>query len=183
MEKIALVVCDCTENHSEFPETHYTFPNLGVIDLPYLCLSSGLTADELSKRFNNLIKVHISNTDATNYSIYMAQISRIEKNLYFYSLGDVDEIGENNFYIKGELTTVVNELIAELGEIGSEMSKFLKNQTLRSNSTTFNDGLIRPWKVYFGEIKNNLSDDLELGIYCNLLDSELTSILSNTKEG
>ena len=183
MEKIALAICDCTGIHSDFPETRYAFPNLDVFNLPCLCPSSDLTADELSKRFNNLIKVSICNTNATNYSFYCGQISRIEKNLYFYSFGDVDEVGENNFYIEGKLSDVVAELISELGEIGSEINEFFKNQALGLNRTTLNDGLFRSWKEYFGEIKNILNDDLELGIYCNLLDSELSSILSNPKQG
>ena len=183
MEKIALAICECTGIHSDFPETIYTFPDLDVLKLPSLCPSSDLTADELCKRFINLIKVSICNTNATNYSFFCWQISRIDNNLYFYSFGDVDEIGENNFYVEGKLSDVFAELISELGEIGSEIDEFFKNQALGLNGTTLNDGLFRPWKEYFGQIKNILNDDLELGIYCNLLDSELSSILSIPNQG
>jgi hypothetical protein len=179
MQKIAINVCDCDGMHEDFPISIYRFIEAGDIALPDLCPNSDLTQNEITQ-FDLLIETTEENQNSTLYSVYSGRIARVQKNLYFYSFGDVDEIGESNFYISGSLGEVVEFLLSEWGELAPDWRGLFKKWATDGILAGYDSGTLRSWTELFlnpdPEIVNVL-EGLEVALYLNLGDEELVSEL------
>ena len=180
MQKIAINECDCEGDHEEFPRSIYNFSELGSIELPDLCVESDLSQNELSQ-FKLLIETTEENQNWTLYSIYRGRIARIQENLYFYTFGDIDEIGESNFYIHGSLGEVVECLLSEWGPSAPDWRSLFKQWATKGIPHAYDFMQLADWTEVFLNPDPKIIDDLEglqVRIYLNLEDAELTETLT-----
>ena len=180
MQKIAINVCDCDGMHEDFPISTYRFNEAGDIELPNLCPNSDLTQNELTQ-FDLLLETTEENKNSTLYSVYVARVARIQENLYFSAFGDIDEIGESNFYISGSLGEVVEYLLSEWGELAPDWRGLFKNWAKDGIPRGYNSSSPRSWTELFlnpdPEVIDNL-ECLEVSIYVNETDEELLATLN-----
>lgn len=179
MQKIAINECDCEGDHEEFPRSIYNFSELGSIELPDLCVESDLSQNELSQ-FKLLIETTEENQNWTLYSIYRGRIARIQENLYFYTFGDIDEIGESNFYIHGSLGEVAECLLSEWGPSAPDWRSLFKQWAIKGKPHNYESMQLVDWTEVFLNPDPKIISDLEglqVSIYLNLDDEELTESL------
>ena len=179
MQKIAINICDCEGEHEDFPTSVYRFSEIGEVELPDLCPNSDLSQNELTQ-FDLLIETTEENKNWTLYSVYMGRIARIQENLYFYTFGDLDEIGESNFYISGSLREAVEYLLSEWGELAPDWRGLFKKWTTEGIPASYDSSSLRSWTELFlnpdPEIVNDL-EGLEVALHLNIEDEELVSEL------
>jgi len=108
------------------------------------------------------------------FACYAGQIAEVRPGLYFYSFGDVDEIGERNFFIKGELKSVVHMLIREWGPSTSRWEALLRNVGSRGYPGGYEPGTIVNLSVF---MPNTGEDTLTIGFAYNMEHEELHQIL------
>ena len=179
MQKIAINICDCEGEHEDFPTSVYRFTEIGEVELPDLCPNSDLSQNELTQ-FDLLIETTEENKNSTLYAVYMGRIARIQEDLYFYTFGDIDEIGESNFYISGSLREVVEYLLSEWGELAPDWRGLFKKWTTDGIPTGYDYSSLRSWTELFlypdPEIVKDL-EGLEVALHLNIEDEELVSEL------
>ncbi len=179
MQKIAINVCECDGTHVDFPISSYRFDNLGEFQLPDLCPNSDLTQNELTQ-FELLVETAEENQNWTLYSVYQGRIARVQESLYFYSFGDIDEIGGSNFYISGSLGEVVEYLLSEWGSSAPDWRGLFKKWASEGIPSEYDSSNLKSWTELFlnpdPEIVNDL-EGLEVSVYLNLEDQELTTEL------
>jgi hypothetical protein len=179
MQKVAINICDCEVEHENFSTSVYRFSEIGEVELPDLCPNSDLTQNELTQ-FDLLIETREENKNSTLYSVYMGRIARIQEDLYFYTFGDIDEIGESNFYISGSLREVVEYLLSEWGELAPDWRGLFKKWTTDGIPAGYDSSSLRSWTGIFlnpdPEIVNDL-EGLEVALYLDIEDEELVSEL------
>jgi hypothetical protein len=140
MVPVKLCGCDGDSGHEEFIEVDYQFPDGSTETLPALCPNSDLYPEELSYQFRPVVETLESDQKWTLDSYIVGLIREVRPGLYFYSFGDIDEIGERNFYIQSELEPVVDMLLEEWGPSA------------------------RVWEIYFKDIgQNGYPEDYEPG--------------------
>ena len=127
MVEIKLCGCDGENDHIQYPESQYTFPDGTIEILPDLCLENEIYPEDLYYEFHPVLKTLESDEEWTIFECYSGQIAEVRPGLYFYSFGDVDEIGERNFYIQGDLESVIDMLLEEWGPDAPDWEKFFKS--------------------------------------------------------
>lgn len=175
MQKIAINVCDCDGTHEDFPISTYRFKEAGDIQLPDLCPNSDLTQNELTQ-FDLLLEITEENQNWVLYSIYRGHIARIQDNLYFYSFGDIDEVGDSNFYIEGTLDEVVEYLLTELGELAPDWRGLFKDWGTNGLPKGYDSSKLSKWTDLFTNPDPEIVADLEgleVALFLNLDDVEL----------
>jgi len=179
MQKVAINICDCEGEHEDFPTSVYRFNEIGEVELPDLCPNSDFSQNELTQ-FDLLIETTEENKNWTLYSVYMGRIARIQEDLYFYTFGDIDEIGESNFYISGSLREVVEYLLSEWGELAPDWRGLFKKWTTDGVPRGYDSNQLSIWSDLFlnpdPEIVNDL-EGLEVALYLDIEDEELVSEL------
>ena len=183
MQKVAINVCGCEGEHEDFPIGTYKFSEIGDVELPDLCPNSDLSQNELTQ-FDLLLETTEENQNWTLYSVYCGRIARVQENLYFYSFGDIDEIGESNFYISGSLGEVVEYLLSEWGELAPDWRGLFKAWAVNGIPEDYDSSELNSWTYFFKnlnpEIVNNLNG-LEFSLHLKLEDEELKATLENLK--
>jgi len=175
MQKIAINVCDCDGMHEDFPISIYRFIEAGDIALPDLCPNSDLTQNEITQ-FDLLIETTEENQNSTLYSVYRGHVARVQDNLYFYSFGDIDEIGESNFYVEGTIDEVIDYLLSEWGELAPDWRGLFKNWAENGYPENYDSSKLLPWTKVFTKSDPELIADLEgleVSLFLNLEDNEL----------
>jgi hypothetical protein len=179
MQKIAINVCDCEGEHEDFPVSSYRFNDTGEIQLPDLCPNSDLSQNELTQ-FDLLIETTEENQNSTLYSVYRGLVARVQDNLYFYSFGDIDEIGESNFYIEGSLEEVVENMLSEWGELAPDWQRLFKDWGTNGLPKDYDSSKMTAWTNLFANPKPEVISDLEgleVSLFLNLDDEELLRLL------
>jgi hypothetical protein len=179
MQKIAINVCDCDGMHEDFPISTYRFIGGGDIALPDLCPNSDLMQSELTQ-FDLLIETTEENHNSALYSVYCGHVARVEDNLYFYFFGDIDEIGESNFYIEGTLDEVIEYLLSEWGELAPDWRGLFKDWATNGLPKDYDSSKMTAWTNLFDNPKPEIISDLEgleVSVFLNLDDEELLSTL------
>ena len=179
MQKIAINVCECDGSHEDFPTSSYKFSGAGDTQLPDLCPNSYLTQHELNQ-FDLLIETTEENQNWTLYSAYRGHVARVQDNLYFYSFGDIDEVGESNFYIEGSLDEVVEYLLTEWGELTPDWRGLFKDWGANGLPKGYDSSKLITWTDLFTNPNPESSADLEgleVSLFLNLDDDELVSTL------
>ena len=175
MQKIAINLCDCDGTHEDFPISTYRFNESGEIELPDLCPNSDLTQSELT-RFELLIETSEENQNSILYSVYRGYVASIQDNLYFYSFGDIDEVGESNFYIEGALEEIVEYLLSEWGELAPDWRGLFKYWGTSGLPKGYDSNELMSWTELFANPKPESVADLEgleVSLFLNLEDEEL----------
>jgi len=179
MQRIAINVCECDGTHEDFPISSYRFDDVGEIQLPDLCPNSDLTQNELTQ-FELLIETTEENQNWTLYSVYQGRIARVQESLYLYSFGDIDEVGESNFYISGPLGEVIEYLLSEWGSSAPDWRGLFKKWATEGIPSEYDSSNLKSWTELFlnpdPAIVNDL-EGLEVSLYLNLEDQELTTEL------
>jgi len=181
MQKVAINICDCEGEHEDFPTSVYRFTEIGEVELPDLCPNSDLSQNELTQ-FDLLIETTEENKNWTLYSVYMGRISRIQEDLYFYTFGDIDEIGESNFYISGSLREVVEYLLSEWGELAPDWRGLFKDWAINGFPKNYDSNKLISWTDAFANPKPEIISDLEGLEICLFLNLEDEELLSNLKK-
>ena len=179
MQKIPIRVCGCAGEHDNFPFSIYNFEEIGKVELPELCPNSDLSQNELTQ-FELLIETTEENRNWALYAPYSGRVARIQKNLYFYSFGDTDEIGESNFYICGTLGDVIEELLTEWGTSAPDWRDLFKRWGRNGIPEEYDSSTLSNWTMLFTNPDPGIVKDLEgleVALYLNLEDEELVRVL------
>jgi hypothetical protein len=110
------------------------------------------------------------------YSVYRGQVARVEDNLYFYFFGDIDEIGESNFYIEGTLDEVIEYLLSEWGELAPDWRGLFKDWGTSGFPEGYDSDKLMAWRELFANPNPESVaelEGLEVSLFLNLEDEEL----------
>ena len=152
--EIAINVCKCGGNylHHDFSMSEYLFPDGSSEILPDLCPLNDHLSSDLFQQFKPLLKTLESNENWTMFSCYSGMIAEVFPGLYFYSFGDVDEVGESNFYIKSELSLILEKLLSEWGELAPPWRNFLRSVGNTGYPEGYEPGSMVDHKVLFPNV-------------------------------
>ena len=179
MQKIAINVCNCDGTHEDFPISFYRFNEAGDIELPDLCPNSDLTQSELTQ-FQLILELTEANENWILNEIYRGRVARIHNNLYFYTFGDIDEVGDSNFYIEGTLAEVVEYFLSQMGEFGPDWRGLFKAWATNGLPKGYDSSKLSPWTDLFTHRDPETVADLEgleVSVFLNLNDDELVNTL------
>ncbi len=172
--EVKLCPCDGSMGHARFEEVDHLFPDGSIVLLPTLCPENELLPSDLFQQYKPILKTLESNENWTNDACYAGLIAEVNSGLYFYSFGDVDEVGESNFYIKSELKIVLEALISDWGPSAPTWRQFLKSVGKNGYPKGYQPGSI----VDYMELLPELSEEgLCVGFSYNTLNSELIGLL------
>ena len=174
MVSIRLCTCGGEQGHSEFITVDYAFPDGSTENLPALCFENDLYSADLYHQFRSVLKTLESDENWTMDSYFAGVISEVRPGLYFYSFGDVDEIGERNFFIKSDLRSVVHMLLHEWGPSCSRWEALLRNVGSRGYPGGYEPGRIVNLSVF---MPNKGEETLSIGFSYNMEHKELHEIL------
>jgi hypothetical protein len=171
---IRLCKCGGEPEHSEFIQDEYLFPDGSTEKLPMICFENELYPADLYHQFRPVLKTFESDENWTMYSYFQGLIAEVRPGLYFYTFGDVDEIGERNFFIKSDLRSVVRMLIQEWGPSSSRWAALLRNVGSRGYPGGYEPGTIVNLSVF---MPNTGEETLTIGFSYNMENKELHQIL------
>jgi hypothetical protein len=174
MVSIRLCKCGGDPEHSEFIQDEYLFPDGSIEKLPMICFENELYPADLYHQFRPVLKTLESDENWTMYSYFQGLIAEVRPGLYFYTFGDVDEIGERNFFIKSDLRSVVRMLIQEWGPSSSRWEALLRNVGSRGYPGGYEPGTIVNLSVF---MPNTGEENLTIGFAYNMENKELHKIL------
>ena len=180
MQKLPINVCYCDGHHKNFPIGEYRFDVLGTISLPELCPNSDLGPNQLLN-FESLLETTTFNINWTFQSLWVGQIKRVQKDLYFYSYRDLDETGDLNFYVNGSLMEVVECFLSEWNSDSSpDWRKLFKDWAVNGIPEDYDSSKLTAWTDLIKNPKPGLITELEgleISVFMNLADSELLTAL------
>lgn len=173
---VAIKLCECEgeAEHSEFLNVYYTFPYGSIEKLPTFCFENELYPADLYHQYRPVLKTFESDENWTMYSCFEGLIAEVHPGLYFYTFGDVDEIGEHNFFIKSDLKSVVHMLLREWGPSTSRWEALMRNVGSRGYPSGYEPGTIVNLSVF---MPNAGEETLTIGFAYNMEDRELHKIL------
>ena len=174
MVSIRLCKCGGEPEHSEFINVDYAFPDGSTENLPTLCFENELYPADLEHQFRPILKTLESDENWTMNSYFAGVISEVRPGLYFYSFGDVDEIGERNFFIKSDLRSAVHMLLREWGPSCSRWESLLRNAGSRGYPGGYEPGTIVNLNVF---MPHTGEETLTIGFAYNMEHKELHQIL------
>jgi hypothetical protein len=174
MVSIRLCKCGGEPEHTEFINADYAFPDGSIENLPTLCFENELYPADLDHQFRPILKTLESDENWTMNSYFAGVIAQVRPGLYFYSFGDVDEIGERNFFIKSDLRSVVHMLLREWGPSASRWEALLRNVGSRGYPGGYEPGTTVNLSVL---MPNTGEETLTIGFSYNMEHKELHEIL------
>lgn len=174
--KVSIRLCKCAgePEHSEFIQDEYLFPDGSTEKLPMICFENELYPADLYHQFRPALKTLESDENWTMYSYFQGLIAEVRPGIYFYSFGDVDEIGERNFFIKADLKSFIYMLIREWGTSSSRWAALLRNLGSRGYPGGYEPGTIVNLSVF---MPNTGEETLTIGFAYNMENKELHQIL------
>ena len=176
MNMVAIKVCECDgeKDHNEYPMSEYVLSDGSIEVLPELCLENELYPEDLYYEFRPVLKTLESDEEWTMFACYSGQIAEVRPGLYFYSFGDVDEIGERNFYIEGDLESIIDLLLEEWGPSAPDWESFFKTIGTNGYPEDYEPGTLVDAKYFF---PHSDAESLTVGISFNTENKELRQIL------
>jgi hypothetical protein len=174
--KVAVALCRCEGEleHSDFTQENYLFPDGSTESLPVLCIENELYPADLYHHFLPVLKTIESNENSAMLAYYAGLIAEVRPGLYFYAFGDVDEIGECNFYIKSDLNSVIHELLREWGPYQSNWNELLRFVGANGYPKGYEPDTIVNLSEFF---PNSGEETLTLGFSYNLENKDLHKIM------
>jgi hypothetical protein len=171
-------ICPCNSEtpHEEFQKIEHQFSDGSTELLPALCPENELLSSEIYQQYKPMLKTLESNENWTNYACYAGLIAEIKPGLYFYSFGDIDEAGENNFYIKSELKPILETLISDWNTVGPDWRVFLKSIGVSGFPKGYQPGSMVDHKDFFPRLDE---EGLTVGMSFNMESSELRDLLKH----
>ena len=110
--------CQGEIEHDSYPMAEYKFGSDITKVLPMICPDSDLDMDGLEQLYPKLIEIGQHADSAMYTSYYQGVILRIEKDLYLYRFGDVDDSDEY-FYLIGSFEDALISLLGKCTYEGS----------------------------------------------------------------
>jgi hypothetical protein len=104
----------------------------------------------------------------------MGLIAEVRPGLYFYTFGDIDEIGERNFFIKGDLNELIRMLLREWGPSKARWTNLLRFVGSSGYPKGYDPGTIVNINEFF---PNSGEETLTLGFSYNMENKELHKIM------
>jgi len=172
--KVAIKLCNCESKHDEFHKEDHVFPDGTKENLPTICVENELYPDDLYHEFQPILKTLESDENWAMNSYFVGLVAEIRPDIYFYRFGDVDEIGESNFYIKGDLKSVIYLILREWGPSGKWWQALLRNIGSHGYPKGYEPGSMFSLIDYFPNAKE---ETLTLGFSYNLEKKELHQIM------
>jgi len=118
--EVEIQPCPCQGEieHDSYPTAEYKFGSEITKILPMICPDSDLNMDGLVERYQGLIEIGQPLGSAMYASYYQGNILRIEKDLYLYRFGDLDD-SEGYFYLIGSFKDAFISLLQKCTYEGS----------------------------------------------------------------
>lgn len=169
-------ICSCTPEtpHEDFQLLEHNFSDGSVEILPALCPENGLLSSDLYQKYKPLLKTIESNENWSNYAYYAGLIAEIKPGLYLYSFGDIDEVGENNFYLKSDLKQILETLISDWGTDGPHWRTFLKSIGESGYPKEYEPGSMVDHKEFLPKLDE---EGLTVGVSYNMESFDLMKVL------
>jgi len=156
----------------------YTFNDNTTEDLPVFCPENDLMREELFNQFDPVIQTFESNENWTMFSCYSGMIAEIKPGLFLYSFGDIDEVGEANFYVKSEIKELLDLLLTEWGPAAPPWREFLKSVGNSGYPENYEPGSMVDHKIFFPKLEE---DGLLVGLIYNLEMTRLHQAMRELK--
>ena len=156
-------ICRCEGHrvHGFELETH-SFPDGTTENLPAMCPDNDLMRRELYKEFRPVLETLEANENWTVSTCYSGMIAEIKPGLFLYSFGDLDEIGEENFYVKTDLAVLLDSLINEWGTEAPRWREFLKRTGSNGLPSGYEPASMVDHKIFFPQFEG---EGLIVGVY------------------
>jgi hypothetical protein len=172
--EVKICPCDGSIEHEKFEVVDHVFPDGSIELLPTLCPENDLLSSGLFQQYKPILKTLESNENWTNYACYAGLIAEITSGLYLYSFGDIDEVGESNFYIKSDLKPILDKLIAEWGLSEPPWREFLKSIGESGYPKGYQPGSMVEFQEFFPKLDD---EGLTVGVSFNTANPELIRLL------
>ena len=171
----AIQICDCEGRRTHnFEEANHVFSDGSVEILPMLCPDNDLLRTELFQKFLPLLQTFEANENWTMFACYSGMIAEISSGLYMYSFGDIDEIGESNFYVKEDLNVILEILLSEWGELAPPWRNLFRSVSESGYPKNYEPGSMVDHKVLFPTLEES---GLTVGFYFENNNLELLEAL------
>ena len=176
IEKVEVKMCQCMgmKMHDDFGKSTYQFPNGTIETLHEICPENELLAEELYLLYIPILKTRESDENWTMFACYSGQIAEVRPGLYFYSFGDTEEVGERNFYIQGELESVMHMLLDEWGPSAPPWRKFLNQIGINGYPKSYEPGGMVSAADFFPTVDE---PTLTVSVSFNMENTDLLRIL------
>ena len=179
LNTVAVRLCTCDgERTHELESADYTFPDGYVERLPLICVENELLSTEVYQRFRPVLRTLESNENWTMFACYSGMIAEVLPGLYFYSFGDIDEAGEHNYFVKCEITSLLDILLEEWGTSGPPWRDFLRTVGERGLPAGYQPGSMVDPKLFFPQLDE---EGLTVGMSYNYEMPELHAALRSIK--
>jgi hypothetical protein len=174
---VRLCTCDGERTHElEFED--YTFPDGSVEQQPLMCVENELLNTEIYQRFRPVLRTLESNENWTMFACYSGMIAEISPGLYFYSFGDIDEAGEQNYFVKCDIKTLLHLLLEEWGTGAPPWRDFLRSVGEKGLPAGYQPGSMVDPTIFFPHLDE---DGLTVGMSYNYEMPELHAALRSIK--
>jgi len=171
---VQMCPCEGKTEHDEFMTLEHHFPDGSIELLPALCPDNELLSSDLYGKYMPVLETVESNVNWTNYAFYAGVIAQINPKLYFYSFGDIDEVGECNYYVKSDLKPILERLILEWGPVALHWRALLKSLGEIGYPKGYEPGSMVDHKEFFPKLDE---EGLSIGVSFNMESSELIGLL------
>jgi hypothetical protein len=174
--QVAVRICPCGGNqeHEEFTKSEHQFPDGTIELLPVLCHDNEFGNSEIYNRYTPILETLESNENWTMFACYSGMIAEVKPGLYFFSFGDTNEVGEENFYIKSDLKSVLELLLSEWGPAAPPWREFLGSLGKQGYPAGYEPGSMVDHKRFFPKLDE---DGLTVGVSFNGENPELINLL------
>lgn len=156
-------ICDCEGQRTHnFEKAVHVFSDESVEYLPIFCPDNDLSKTELFQMYRPLLQTFEANENWTMFTCYSGMIAEISSGLYMYSFGDIDEIGESNFYVKEDLNVILDKLLSEWGELAPPWRSLFRSVSESGYPKNYEPGTMVDHKVLFPNLDE---PNLKVGLY------------------
>ena len=174
---VRLCTCDGARTHDlEFEE--YAFPDQSIEKLPIFCIENELLGLEVYEEFQPVLKTLESNVNWTMFACYAGLIAKVSDGLFFYSFGDIHEAGENSFFVKSDISTLLGHLLDEWGPDAPTWRDFFISVGTSGLPAGYDPGSLVDHKVFFPQLDE---EGLSVGMSYNYEMPDLHAALKSLK--
>ena len=174
---VRLCSCDGKRTHElEFDE--YVFPDHSIEQLPSFCIENELLGLDIYQAFQPVLKTLESNENWTMFACYAGLLAKVSDGLYFYAFGDIDEAGENSYFVKSDIATILDLLLEEWGPDAPSWRDFLRSVGETGLPAGYDPGSLVDHKVFFPRLDE---EGLSVALSYNYEMPELHAALRSLK--
>lgn len=179
LNSVPIRLCECDGKRTHDLELgEYVFPDNSIEQLPSFCIENEILGLDIYEEYQPALKTMESNENWTMSACYAGLIAKVSDGLYFYTFGDIDEAGENSYFVKSDIATLLDQLLEEWGPGAPPWREFLRLIGERGLPVGYEPGSLVDHKIFFPQLDE---DGLSVGMFYNFEMPELHAALRSLK--